>query len=693
MAGVTLAEDATRRPPILDDPFLWLEEVEGKRALEWVKQRNGETLAELQADKRYEPFLAQAEALLNATDRIPYGSIRGRHIYNFWRDAGHVRGILRRTTLESYRTAKPEWETVLDVDALASAEDENWVYKNIAWLAPGYERCLVKLSRGGTDASVHREFDALAKRFVEDGFVLPEAKSGIAWLDRDTLLVATNWGAGSLTESGYPRVAKRWKRGTPLAKAETVFEGRQEDIGIWPRVMDSGEATLPMIDQSLTFYTGAYHFIGDDGKLLRLPLPESVDLAGFFAGRILFTLRDAWDVAGRTFPQGALLAIDAAAFRATGELPRVEMIYTPDDRTSIEGVTVSRSGLYVSLLQNVKGRILRFGVDADSGKWSAEPLPLPDNGTVSLSAANPHSETVLVNYEDHITPDRLSEYDAGANALTLLKSLPPRFRADGLQVSQHTVRSADGETVPYFVIHRKELKPDGSTPTILYGYGGFEISLKPSYSATIGKLWLERGGAYAVANIRGGGEFGPRWHKAALKTNRQRAYDDFIAVAEDLVKRGIASPKRLGISGGSNGGLLVGAIFTQRPDLMNAVVCRVPLLDMLRYSKLLAGASWVGEYGDPEDSIMREAILKYSPYQNMFPGRKYPKVFIETSTKDDRVHPGHARKMVARMREQGHPVLYFENTEGGHSAGANLKQHARRYALEYVYFSRQLGLE
>lgn len=693
MASSTLAEEATRRPPILDDPFLWLEEIEGKRALEWVEQRNGETLAELQADKRYEPFLARAESLLNATDRIPYGSIRGRHIYNFWRDAEHVRGILRRTTLESYRKAKPEWETVLDVDALAKAENENWVYKSIAWLAPGYELCLVKLSRGGTDASVHREFDTLTKRFVERGFVLPEAKSGVAWLDRDTLFVGTNWSEGSLTESGYPRIAKRWKRGTPLAKAETIFEGREEDIGIWPRVLDSGETTLPMIDQSLTFYTGAYHFIGDDGKLQRLPVPESSDLAGFYAGRILFTLRDAWEVAGETFPQGALLAIDAAVFQATGELPRVEMIYTPDDRTSIEGVTVSRSGLYVSLLQNVKGRILRFGVDAKSGKWNAEPLPLPDNGTVSLSAANPHSGTVLVNYEDHITPDQLSEYDDGANALTRLKSLPPRFRADGLQVSQHTVRSADGEAVPYFVIHRKGLKLDGSTPTILYGYGGFEISLKPSYSATIGKLWLERGGAYAVANIRGGGEFGPRWHKAALKTNRQRAYNDFIAVAEDLAKRGIASPKRLGISGGSNGGLLVGAIFTQRPDLMNAVVCRVPLLDMLRYSKLLAGASWVGEYGDPEDSIMREAILKYSPYQNIFPGRKYPKVFIETSTKDDRVHPGHARKMVARMRDQGHPVLYFENTEGGHAAGANLKQHARRYALEYVYFSRQLGLK
>ena len=693
MAGATLAESETKPAPILDDPYLWLEEVEGRLSLEWVEERNRETMAELRSDERYDRFLEQAGELLNAKDRIPYGSIRGRHIYNFWQDAEHVRGILRRTTLASYRAAEPEWETVLDVDALAKAENENWVYKGIAWLAPGYERCLVKLSRGGTDASVHREFDALGKSFVEDGFALPQAKSGVAWLDRDTLLVGTDWGEGTLTESGYPRIVKRWKRGTPLARAETVFQGRQEDIGIWPRVMDSGEETLPMIDQSLTFYTGAYHLIGDDGRLRRLPLQDSADLAGFYAGRILFTLREAWDVQGRTFPQGALLAINLSAFQASGKLPRVEAVYTPDDRTSISGVAVSRSGLYVALLQNVKGRILRFRADHDTGRWSSAPLPLPANGTVSVSAANPYSSTVLVNYEDHITPDRLSEYDAGANTLTLLKSLPPRFRSDELQVRQHMTKSADGEAVPYFVIYRKGLKLDGSTPTILYGYGGFEISLKPSYSATIGKLWLERGGAYAVANIRGGGEFGPRWHKAALKTNRQRAYDDFIAVGEDLARRGITSPKRLGISGGSNGGLLVGAIFTQRPDLLNAVVCRVPLLDMLRYTKLLAGASWAAEYGDPGDPKMREAILKYSPYQNVFPDRKYPRVFIETSTKDDRVHPGHARKMVARMREQGHPVLYFENTEGGHAAGANLKQHARRYALEYVYFSRQLGLE
>lgn len=693
MAGATPAHGETKRKPILDDPYLWLEEVEGERALEWVHARNKECFAELEADARYGKFLSQAEKLLNAKDRIPYGSIRGKYVYNFWQDAEHVRGIMRRTTPESYRLAKPEWETVLDIDALAKAEDENWVYKGTTWLAPDYERCLIKLSRGGTDASVHREFDTLAKRFVEGGFALPEAKSGVTWLDRDTLLVGTDWGEGSLTESGYPRVAKRWKRGTPLAKATTIFEGRHEDIGIWPRVMDSGEETIALVDQSLTFFAGAYHVIGPDGEMTRLPLQESADLAGFYAGRLLFTLREAWEVDGQTHAQGALLAINAAVFQATGKLPTIETIYTPDERTSIEGVTVSRSGLYVTLLQNVKGRILRFSVNPQSGQWSSKPVPLPENGTVSISAAGPHSETIFINYEDHVTPDRLSEFDAGANKLSTLKSLAARFDAGDLEVHQHMAKSADGTAVPYFVIHRKGLKPDGSTPTILYGYGGFEISLKPSYSATIGKLWLERGGAYAVANIRGGGEFGPRWHKAALKTERQRAYDDFIAVGEDLAKRGITSPKHLGISGGSNGGLLVGAIFTQRPDLLNAVVCRVPLLDMIRYTKLLAGASWAAEYGDPEDPKMREAILRYSPYQNVFPDKKYPKVFIETSTKDDRVHPGHARKMVARMREQGHEVLYYENTEGGHAAGANLKQHARRYALEYVYFSRQLGLE
>ena len=693
MANANLVNGDTERSKNTSDPFLWLEEIEGKQALEWVHARNRECFDELQSDDRYEKFLAQSESLLNAKDRIPYGSIRGKFVYNFWQDSKNVRGIIRRTSLESYRSITPKWETVLSIDELAKAEKENWVYKGSSWLTPNYERCLIKLSRGGTDASVYREFDAIAKHFVENGFIIPEAKSGVAWLDRNTLLIGTDWGENSLTESGYPRIVKLWKRGKPLDKAEVIFEGKHKDIGIWPRVMDSGDETLALVEQSLTFFTGAYHLINTNGKLIRLPLQDSADLVGFYAGRLLFTLREAWEVDGKTHPQGALLAINAAMFQSTGKLPVIETIITPNKQTSIEGVTFSRSGLYITLLQNVKGLILRFKVDAQNGKWSSNPVPLPKNGTVSISSANIHSDTIFVNYEDYITPDRLSEFDSHKEKITVLKSLPSKFNASELEVNQHMAKSADGTQVPYFVIHRKGIKPDKNTPTILYGYGGFEISLKPSYSATIGKLWLERGGAYAVANIRGGGEFGPRWHKAALKTKRQRAYDDFIAVAEDLIKRGITSPKHLGISGGSNGGLLVGAIFTQRPDLMNGVVCRVPLLDMLRYTKLLAGASWAAEYGDPEDPEMRKAILRYSPYQNVFPDRQYPKVFIETSTKDDRVHPGHARKMVARMREQGHEVLYFENTEGGHSAGANLKQHAKRYALEYVYFSRQLGLK
>ena len=693
MANMTLVNCESENHQNTDDPFLWLEEIESKQSLEWVYARNKECFDELQSDDRYEKFLSQSELILNAKDRIPYGSIRGKFVYNFWQDSKNIRGIIRRTSLESYRSITPEWELVLSIDAIAEAEKENWVYKGISWLAPNYERCLIKLSRGGTDASIYREFDAISKQFIEDGFELPEAKSGVAWLDRNTLLIGTNLGKNSLTKSGYPRIVRQWKRGTSLSESEVVFEGENQDIGIWPRVMDSGDETLALIEQSLTFFTGAYHLINKKGKLIKLPLQDSVDLAGFYAGKILFTLREAWKVEDKTHAQGSLLAIDAKILLTTGKLPLIETLFTPNKQTSIEGIAFSRTGLYITLLQNVKGIILRFQFDAKSGKWSSQPVPLPKNGTVSISAASVHSETIFINYEDYITPDRLSEFDTLQDKLTLLKSLPSKFNASELEVNQHITKSADGTQVPYFLIQRKGMKADKNTPTILYGYGGFEISLKPSYSATIGKLWLERGGAYAVANIRGGGEFGPRWHKAALKTKRQRAYDDFIAVAENLIKRGVTSPKHLGISGGSNGGLLVGAIFTQRPDLINAVVCRVPLLDMLRYTKLLAGASWAAEYGDPEDPEMRKAILRYSPYQNIFPDKKYPKVFIETSTKDDRVHPGHARKMVARMRKQGHEVLYFENTEGGHSAGANLKQHAKRYALEYVYFSRQLGLK
>ena len=623
MAGATPAHGEPQRKPILDDQYLWLEEVEGERALEWVHARNKECFDELEADERYGKFLSQAEKLLNAKDRIPYGSIRGKYVYNFWQDAEHVRGIMRRTTPESYRLAKPEWETVLDIDALAKAEDENWVYKGTAWLAPDYERCLIKLSRGGTDASVHREFDMVAKRFVEGGFALPEAKSGVTWLDRDTLLVGTDWGEGSLTESGYPRVAKRWKRGTPLAEATTIFEGRHEDIGIWPRVMDSGEETIALVDQSLTFFTGAFHLIGPDGKLTSLPLQESADLAGFYAGRLLFTFARRGRWTGKHTRRGHCSPSTPQCFRPPASC-RASRRSTRRTSGQASKVSPCRAAVFTSPCCKTLRAAFCDSASTRRAANGHRSWCRSRKTAQSPFAAGPHSDTIFINYEDHVTPDRLSEFDADANKFSTLKSLAARFDAGELEVHQHMAKSADGTEVPH-AIHRAGFKAGRQHKfTILYGYGGFEISLKPGYSATIGKLWLERGGAYAVANIRGGGEFGPRWHKAALKTERQRAYDDFIAVGEDLAKRGITSPKHLGISGGSNGGLLVGAIFTQRPDLLNAVVCRVPLLDMIRYTKLLAGASWAAEYGDPEDPKMREAILRYSPYQNVFPDKKYP---------------------------------------------------------------------
>ena len=674
-----------------EDPFLWLEEIESTRALAWVDQRNEETLTEFESDSRYSGFLSSAESILNAKDRIPYGSVRGGMVYNFWQDEKNIRGVWRRASLDSYRTDSVQWETLLDLDELARAEKENWVYKGVGCLAPDFNRCLLRLSRGGKDASVYREYDLATKTFVKDGFVLPEGKSDAEWIDKDTLMVGTDWGEGSLTASGYPRVVKLWKRGQDLSQATLVKEGLEQDIGVWPGVLDDGAKRIEMIVRSLTFFTAEYYVKCKNGSLCRLPLQPSAKLKGFYKGQILVSLREAWGLEDATYPEGTLLAFSAEEFVESGKIPKLQVVYQPDSRTSIQGVRESKSGLFISLIEDVKGKVLRFDVDSN-GQWSFDSVALPSTGSISISSATVYDSTVLFNYEDHITPDRLFEYDSQSNRLTVLKTLPGRFDAEGLAVHQYFVESKDKEKIPYFVVHRKDIPLTNSTPTILYGYGGFEISLTPRYSAASGKLWLERGGAYAIANIRGGGEYGPRWHKAALRENRQRAFDDFIAVAEDLIDKKITSPKHLGIMGGSNGGLLVGVALTQRPDLFNAVVCQVPLLDMYRYTQLLAGASWAAEYGDPEKPDMWKVIREYSPYQNLRKESAYPKAFLLTSTKDDRVHPGHARKMVAKMIQFGHPVYYYENTEGGHSAGANLKQHAKRYALEYVYLSRQLGL-
>jgi prolyl oligopeptidase len=686
------AAKSPQMPATSADPFLWLEEIEGEKALAWVHAQNALSLPQFENDPRYGEFLSQADKILNAKDKIPYGALRAGYVYNFWQDEKNIRGLWRRTTFQSYQDKEPTWDIILDLDALAKKEEENWVYKGASCLPPAFEHCMLRLSKGGTDASVYREFNIRSKGFVEDGFIVPEAKSSVDWIDKDTLLVGTDWGENTLTDSGYPRIVKTWQRGTPLSAAQTLYSGEEKDMGIWPYVIHEPGQHQVMILRYKTFYTGESFLLRKDQTLMKLPIPESAELRGHFKDHFLFSLREAWKINDKTYPQGALLAFSSQDFRQTGKLPKIDTLLVPDQRSSIQRVNESQDKLFVSIIRNVKGQVLEYDFDVKKKGWTSSPLELPKQGTLSVSSANPFSNHIFINYEDHITPDKLYSYSSKTKKSTVIKTLPERFDAKNMVVHQYEAASKDGTLIPYFIIHANNMVLNGKNPTILYGYGGFEISMKPRYNSIAGKLWLERGGVYAIANIRGGGEFGPRWHKAALKEKRQNAFDDFAAVAQDLITRKITSSKHLGIMGGSNGGLLTGVSFTQRPELFGAVVSQVPLLDMLHYNKLLAGASWMAEYGDPDDASMGAFIKTYSPYHNVHATKRYPKVFFVTSTKDDRVHPGHARKMVAKMKAQGHPVFYYENTEGGHAAGANLKQHAKRYALEYTYFAQELGL-
>jgi len=668
-----------------DDPRLWMEEIESPRALAWVKAHDDKTLAELKSDPRFAAVEADARAVVLATDRIPAPELRGRWVYNFWQDPKSVRGLWRRTTPAEYRKPEPRWETVLDLDALAAKEKENWVWKGADCLQPEQARCLLTLSRGGKDASVIREFDADAKEFVAGGFVVPEAKSHVAWLDRDELIVGTDYGPGSLTKSGYPRVLKRWKRGTPLSAAKTVFEGRAEDVSVDPTVMRRPEGRLAMLDRSMTFFTARHVLLGDDGTLTEVPLPESAEIRGWYDGRLLASLREAWSVGGSTIAAGTLLAWPVGAPAAA-----VETVWTPDDRSALHGVAAARGALYLSTLVDVQGVLLHAGRDGRA--WRVERLPLPAGASLGLAAADDFSDLLLVDAEGFLLPTSIVAWDGAAAAPRpeTWRSLPARFDATGLSVAQRWATSRDGTKVPYFLIRRASAPFDGATPTLLYGYGGFEISMNPFYLATAGRLWLSRGGAYALANIRGGGEFGPRWHAAALKLHRQKAFDDFEAVAEDLIKTKATSARRLAIQGGSNGGLLVSTVLTQRPELFGAVVCEVPLTDMLRFNKLLAGDSWVAEYGSPDVPAEAAYLRTYSPYQHVRADARYPRTLVYTSTKDDRVHPGHARKLASALEDARQPVLYYENTEGGHSAAANLEQKVKRYSIEYTFLLRSL---
>ena len=671
-----------------EDPYIWLEEVDGEEALAWVADRNERSLARLQGDPRYEELYAEALTIFEASDRIPYGSYFGGHVHNFWQDEENVRGVWRRTSLASYATDDPAWETVLDVDSLAGAELENWVYKGRSCLPPEYRRCLVRLSRGGGDAVVVREFDAEKKDFVEDGFVVPEAKSNVSWLDENTLFVGTDFGEGSLTSSGYPRTVRIWERGSELADARQIADTDSSYVSISGFVSREPGRSTRFVQATPAFFRTELYLLDDDYETTRVPLQEDASLRGQIGDRLLVLLRSDWTVNHETFPVGSLVSVGLTESVRTGAPADVELVLAPTDRMSIRGVSESDGVAYLSILEEVTGSLLRL-TRSDAG-WQLDPVELPANGALSVTSADPFSDVVMVNFESFTVPDRLYLLREGTSP-RVIKSLPDRFDASEFVTEQRFATSADGERIPYFVVRPADLAMDGNAPTLMYGYGGFEVSLTPSYASPGTIAWLERGGVYVLANIRGGGEFGPRWHEAALLENRQRAYDDFIAVAEDLVASGITRPEHLGISGGSNGGLLVGAVAMQRPDLFGAVVCAVPLLDMLRYHKLLAGASWMAEYGNPDDPEARAVIEQYSPYQNVRPDAEYPEIFFWTNTRDDRVHPGHPRKMVARMEEQGHPVLYYENTEGGHSAGANLRQAATTSALTTVYLLQQLS--
>ncbi len=679
-----------------DESLLWLEEVEGEKAIHWVKQRNRESLDVLEKDSRYENFFTLTKEILNAKDKIPYGNLRGDTVYNFWKDDIHIRGLWRRTSLEEYRKDEPEWETVLDIDGLAEKEEENWVFKGASVLPPDNQRALIRLSRGGKDAVVVREFDLKTKEFVEDGFFLKEAKSRVSWFDSNTLMVGTDFGGGSLTESGYPRMIRLWHRGESLKDALNIIEVSKKDVGCFAVNHFRPEGGQVLLTRWITFFESENWLLNPEGSKTFIPIPQDAEIVEVFQHHLIVQLKSDWVIEengqNQHFWQGSLVSIkiDDTKFQDIGNLTRT--IYSPNERAAVASVTATRDHLMVSLLDEVKGRILTFHKDEvfQKGLWRWKEVPLPAGGSMSISSSSAYDNRVFANYQSFLKPPSLYLLSAESLKPELLKSLPERFDADPYQVDQNEAVSKDGTRIPYFVIRPKEMKLDGNNPTLLYGYGGFEISLTPSYSATIGKIWLEQGGVYVLANIRGGGEFGPKWHKIAQKKNRQRCYDDFIAVAEDLVKKGISSPKRLGIRGGSNGGLLVGATYTQRPDLFNAVVCAVPLLDMLRYHTLLAGASWVGEYGNPDDPVMREVIMKYSPFQNLKKKQTYPRVFFTTSTKDDRVHPGHARKMAKKMMDFGHSIYYYENIEGGHGGAANNLQRAKITALQYVYLLKQL---
>ena len=673
-----------------EDPYLWLEEVEGEEALRWVREENKQSQTELEAHPSFEALKEDALSILTSEARIPYGQKRGEVVYNFWQDDNHVRGVWRRASVESYKTGSPEWETVIDFDAFAKSEEKNWIRGATVCLSPEYRHCMVEISDGGKDAGEWREFDTVEKKFVEGGFYIPEAKSNISWFDEDMILVGTDYGDGTVTTSGYPRTLRAWSRGETLAESPVIFEGDAEDVSISSSVEHDGDKSHIFIYRARSFFEYEVTHAEGEGDAALLPFPLNANLQGVLDGRAIVFLREDWRYQGETYPQGAIVAYDLDSAAA-------ELVLAASDTQSIEDVEIAETSLLVQYLDNVAGKAARLTRENDGG-WTAAPIEMPDNGVVSLASVGGGDDTAMISFESMTQPDSLYFVDED-NAIEKIAESPALYDASDIVVEQRFATSSDGTKVPYFLMGKKDVLAAGDAPVVQYGYGGFLVAQlpvyysdpgRPQHGALAGKMWVNRGGVLALSNIRGGSEFGPRWHEAALKENRQLSFDDFIAISEHLIDSGVTSADKLGAIGRSNGGLLMGAIMTQRPELYAAINIGVPLFDMKRYNKLLAGASWMGEYGNPDIDDEWAYISQYSPYQKLEADQNYPKVLFYTSTKDDRVHPGHARKAAAKLADLGYDFFYYENIEGGHGGTANQEQLAYRTALEYAYFMHML---
>ncbi len=675
------------------DKYTWLEDIYGDRQLAWVKDHNQKSAAVLEKDPHFAPLQADALKVLESPDRLPIPEFHGGDIYNMWQDAGHVRGIVRRTSITGYLTDKPDWQTVIDYDALSKQDAQSWVGKGLACLEPDETLCLVNLSVGGEDAVTMREFDLKTGKFVDGGFVLPRGKQRVAWMDKDTLLVARDWGAGTMSEAGYPISIREWKRGAALDSAREIFRGDTKDNGYgnspFMLVDGQGHRAAALFRSRSTFEFEWYLALPAGPAKLALPLKSSID--GFVDNQIIVTLREDWTPEGSTtkYGEGTVITLDLDATRKDPAHLKPEILFAPTSREFAQEVGSTHSHAILTTLENVQGRAYIY-TRGKSGHWDKKRLDVPENQTVSIAASNEMDDRFFLRETGFLTPSSLLLGDAATGTIKLAKSEKALFDAGNEVVEQLEATSKDGTHVPYFVVHRKGMAYDGNNPTLLNAYGGFEIPMTPTYSAVRGKLWLERGGVFVLANIRGGGEFGPAWHEAGLRTHRQRIYDDFYAVAADLVARKITSSKKLGIVGGSNGGLLMGVEFTQHPEMWNAVVIQVPLLDMMGFEHMSAGASWVGEYGSVTVPEQKAFLASISPYNQLKPDVHYPEPLIFTTTRDDRVGPVHARKFAAKMEEYHLPFYYDEITEGGHAAGADKKQEARTDAEMYTYLMMKL---